>query len=119
MDKSSTAFDIDNNSMIQKLILIFILFQFSLPLSAQSQYATTTTGEKVILKSDGTWEYAKSNSTSINKLYSETAKPRLKEKSSKNKGSSPARSYIRGSRGGCYYINGNGGKTYVDRSMCN
>lgn len=26
--------------------------------------------------------------------------------------------YIRGPRGGCYYINGNGNKTYVDRSLC-
>lgn len=29
------------------------------------------------------------------------------------------RTYYRGPRGGCYYINGNGNKTYVDRSMCN
>jgi len=29
------------------------------------------------------------------------------------------RSYIRGPRGGCYYINRNGNKTYVDRGMCN
>lgn len=29
------------------------------------------------------------------------------------------RKYIRGSRGGCYYINSNGNKTYVDRSLCN
>ena len=29
-----------------------------------------------------------------------------------------SREYIRGPRGGCYYINGNGNKTYVDRSMC-
>jgi len=29
------------------------------------------------------------------------------------------RSYIRGPRGGCYYINSNGNKTYVSRSMCN
>lgn len=28
------------------------------------------------------------------------------------------RSYITGPRGGCYYINGNGNKTYVDRSLC-
>lgn len=28
-------------------------------------------------------------------------------------------SYIRGPRGGCYYINRNGNKTYVDRSLCN
>jgi len=26
--------------------------------------------------------------------------------------------YITGPRGGCYYINGNGNKTYVDRSLC-
>ncbi|WP_299897174.1 hypothetical protein [uncultured Aquimarina sp.] len=31
----------------------------------------------------------------------------------------PNRKYIRGSRGGCYYINSNGNKTYVDRSLCN
>lgn len=26
--------------------------------------------------------------------------------------------YIRGPRGGCYYINKNGNKTYVDRALC-
>jgi len=30
----------------------------------------------------------------------------------------PVREYITGPRGGCYYINRNGNKTYVDRSMC-
>lgn len=29
------------------------------------------------------------------------------------------RRYIRGPRGGCYYINSNDNKTYVDRSLCN
>ena len=29
------------------------------------------------------------------------------------------RRYIRGPRGGCYYINSNGNKTYVARSLCN
>lgn len=33
--------------------------------------------------------------------------------------SSESRTYIRGSRGGCYYINANAKKTYVDRSLCN
>ena len=28
------------------------------------------------------------------------------------------RTYYRGPRGGCYYINGNGNKTYVDRGLC-
>lgn len=29
------------------------------------------------------------------------------------------RQYIRGPKGGCYYINRNGNKSYVDRSLCN
>jgi hypothetical protein len=29
-----------------------------------------------------------------------------------------SRKLIRGKRGGCYYINRNGNKTYVDRSLC-
>lgn len=29
-----------------------------------------------------------------------------------------ARRYYTGPRGGCYYINRNGNKTYVDRSVC-
>jgi hypothetical protein len=28
------------------------------------------------------------------------------------------RRYIRGPRGGCYYINRNGNRTYVDRRLC-
>lgn len=32
---------------------------------------------------------------------------------------SSSRSYIRGPRGGCYYINSSGRKSYVDRSLCN
>jgi hypothetical protein len=33
--------------------------------------------------------------------------------------SSPRNGLIRGPRGGCYYINSNSRKTYVDRSLCN
>lgn len=33
--------------------------------------------------------------------------------------STASRIYIRGPRGGCYYISDSGGKVYVDRSMCN
>ena len=32
--------------------------------------------------------------------------------------SSSSRTYFRGSRGGCYYINSKGNKTYVDHSLC-
>jgi hypothetical protein len=49
--------------------------------------------------------------------------PRLRTNSNnirlKSQPSSPSRSYIRGKRGGCYYVNSNGNKTYVDRSLCN
>ena len=37
--------------------------------------------------------------------------------SSGTNGSSSKR-YISGPRGGCYYLNGNGNKSYVDRSLC-
>jgi len=30
-----------------------------------------------------------------------------------------SRTYYKGPRGGCYYINSNGNKTYVSRSLCN
>lgn len=30
-----------------------------------------------------------------------------------------SRGYIRGPRGGCYYLSGSGRKVYVDRSLCN
>ena len=33
--------------------------------------------------------------------------------------STSGRVYIRGPRGGCYYISGSGSKVYVDRSVCN
>ena len=33
--------------------------------------------------------------------------------------SSTYRTYYRGPRGGCYYINSNGNKTYVARNLCN
>ncbi len=32
--------------------------------------------------------------------------------------STGSRTYFRGSRGGCYYINSKGNKTYVDRGLC-
>lgn len=38
----------------------------------------------------------------------------FKEKTHKN-----SRTYYSGPRGGCYYINSNGNKTYVSRSLCN
>lgn len=53
--------------------------------------------------------------TTASSAAATTAKPAALSKSS---GSSDGK-YIRGSRGGCYYLNTSGNKTYVDRSLCN
>lgn len=103
-----------------KKILFAILSILTLSLSAQNKYATTTDGKTVLLKSDGTWEYVKDKSTSsnINQFKSTSSSPSPR-KTNTSKSSSSSGNYIRGPRGGCYYINSNGNKTYVDRSMCN
>lgn len=105
---------------MMKKILFAILSILTLSLSAQNKYATTTDGKTVLLKSDGTWEYVKDKSTSsnINQFKSTRSFPSPR-RTNTSKSSSSSRNYIRGPRGGCYYINSNGNKTYVDRSMCN
>jgi Protein of unknown function (DUF3157). len=93
----------------------------TISLYAQNQYATTTDGKKVILKSDGTWEYVKGNSAPAKSLHSggnKSTSSNTRTSSSSVK-KPTGRTYIRGPRGGCYYINSNGNKTYVDRSFCN
>jgi len=67
------------------------------------------------------------SSTSSSSVYSKstsiapTTSPIRYEKKSPRKTYrySSARRYIQGPRGGCYYINKNGNKTYVSRSYCN
>src|SRR5690606_22727633 len=104
------------------LILIVALLTAT-TLFGQNQYATTTNGKKVLLKDNGTWEYVTTSKTTTgqtNRVTSGTSTtPRTKAQSSSSSVKSTGRRYIRGPRGGCYYINKNGGKTYVDRSMCN
>lgn len=41
------------------------------------------------------------------------------KKTAPGKSSSDERTYIKGERGGCYYINSSGKKTYVDKEKCN
>lgn len=69
------------------------------------------------------WFKADKNKALLNSVESKTAisKQSIKTKqstTSKSNRNSTGRSYIRGPRGGCYYINSNGKKTYVDRSNC-
>ncbi|WP_299221854.1 hypothetical protein [uncultured Aquimarina sp.] len=66
-------------------------------------------GNKSNSKSDTQYLTKSVNYNSLNN--STTKKKRNKPRTT--------RRYIQGSRGGCYYINSNGNKTYVDRSICN
>jgi len=50
-------------------------------------------------------------------IYSTTKKQQTKK--DKFRSSSGNYQYYRGPRGGCYYINSNGKKVYVDHSYCN
>ncbi|AOW17186.1 hypothetical protein LPB03_06785 [Polaribacter vadi] len=56
----------------------------------------------------------KSDNTYSNSLLSKESTKKTNEKKR-----TYSRSYYRGSRGGCYYINSNGNKSYVSRSLCN
>ena len=53
-------------------------------------------------------------------VVKQAPKPQAKKtiKSNIIKKKTESRTYITGKRGGCYYINSNGNKTYVDKSFC-
>ncbi len=115
---------------MNRIVLVLLFVCIACLATAQDQYATTQAGRKVLLRSDGSWEYVtktNNSNTKINTLKSGTQNNNnvhavSKTSSGRGSGSKKVKSrtqYIRGSRGGCYYINGNGNKTYVDRSLCN
>jgi len=56
-----------------------------------------------------------------NNLYSQKTLSNTKSNNNqfKEKRQQNSRAYYSGPRGGCYYINSNGNKTYVSRSLCN
>src|SRR5690606_41329652 len=89
---------------------LFIIFQAS----AQDQYATTQNGKKVILRSNGTWQYVNANSKTTNTTNSVKT---LKSNTTSN--TSNARTYFRGPRVGCFYIKRIGDTTYVYRRIGN
>jgi len=60
----------------------------------------------------------KKKSSTYSNINSSSLTPR-KSNSYSKKRRSYSRTYYRGPRGGCYYINSNGNKSYVSRSMCN
>lgn len=112
-----------------KIVSILLLVCAAWLASAQDQYATTRAGRQVLLRNDGSWEYVATNNSNNTKGNTPKTAPQntnnnrsvnrlVSDGSSRSTKSRSARQYIRGPRGGCYYINGNGNKTYVDRSLC-
>ncbi|WP_298547103.1 hypothetical protein [uncultured Aquimarina sp.] len=66
--------------------------------------------------------YIPANDVKTNKALKEKKRNTYRSKKAKYYSSfksTSSRRYIRGPRGGCYYINSNGNKTYVSRSLCN
>lgn len=111
---------------MRETLLLFIILFLSTVTYAQNKYATTTAGERVLLKTDGTWEYVSTSqstansATQVNRISSGNSSTTTTQKARTTSARKPtSRRYIRGPRGGCYYINSNGNKTYVDRSFCN
>lgn len=102
--------------------ILIILFVLLINKAFAQQYAITTNGDKVVLENDNTWYYA---DTDVKKTennvqnFTSSNKPTNKKVSTVKKKKSSSRNYITGPRGGCYYINSSGKKTYVDRSLCN
>lgn len=59
------------------------------------------------------------DSISAESFETEYVAPAPKRKIKISSRSSSSRVYLTGPRGGCYYVNSNGNKTYVNRSLCN
>ncbi len=79
-------------------------------------------------KNNSTSEFIKSRQTnkkltsrlnSKSSSYSSSLKNKKSKTPYKTKRYRSSKSYFRGPRGGCYYINSNGNKSYVSRSLCN
>lgn len=89
------------------------------PVSLKDTMTTPVTIEKIntgtnsIKKQTKNYRYSSNSNSSVT-----TSKKKVKKKQNSTKKNN-GRVYIRGPRGGCYYINSNGNKTYVDRSLCN
>ena len=81
------------------------------------------------IKRKGKWQVVAWQATPIPKPEPETKTAAASETpkavtlapaaaSTAGKPSASSRSYLKGSRGGCYYLNSSGNKVYVDRSLC-
>lgn len=96
-------------------------------LDKQVSWYVVRVGERVGWMHGNTLQFLKPEKSSLNSpprptpVIGDIATPRSNSSGSGNRGirtSSVDRGYIRGPRGGCYYISGSGRKVYVERSLC-
>ncbi|MEQ1606430.1 MAG: nuclear transport factor 2 family protein [Pyrinomonadaceae bacterium] len=84
------------------------------------------------IKRSGKWQVVAWQATTVpnpaaDAKAAETAKPPTKPLTLSSSAapttdqakSASARTYLKGSRGGCYYLNSSGNKVYVDKALCN
>lgn len=77
------------------------------------------------IKRSGKWQVVAWQSTTVPKPPEPKSSSETKPETTKttlvsppSKGSSTSRTYLKGPRGGCYYLNSSGTKVYVDKSYC-
>ena len=93
---------------------------------------TKTTGNNLntgtFIKRSGKWQVVAWQSTTVPKPETKPAAAAVESKpatlltssttAAKPTNSGSARTYLKGPKGGCYYLNSSGNKTYVDHSYC-
>ena len=81
---------------------------------------STSSFEKGYISTNSSGTSSNSSTKPYPNSFDKSYKPKAKASSSykSSKSYSQSRNYYKGPRGGCYYINSNGNKTYVARSKC-
>ena len=70
------------------------------------------------IKRSGKWQVVAWQATTVPNPDAE-AKAELVSTGSASAKTVDGRTYLKGSRGGCYYLNSSGNKVYVDKGLCN
>lgn len=102
---------------------------FRLVSTSTKSDGTKTVGNNLntgtFIKRGGKWQVVAWQSTIVPKPPEPKATSEIKAEPAKAtlvstaaKSSSTARTYMKGPRGGCYYLNSGGNKVYVDKSYC-
>ncbi|MEW7292198.1 hypothetical protein [Aquimarina sp. 2304DJ70-9] len=127
---------------MKKLIFLIVFISASYQCNSQSTETSLYLKEELIRQRDDLLKQAqeiqaridaidkklgnKSQTTNQVQYFTKNAKyddgsysRSIERQSSKQYKTRTTRTYYQGPRGGCYYINSNGNKTYVARSMCN